>query len=225
MLSATGTRGRISETTNDDLRASGLYHIVSISGLHMVLAAGVLFWSLRGLLAAFPAIALRHPIKKYAAFGAMLGAITYCVFSGAEVATVRSLVMTLVMLGAVLFDRPALAMRNLAISAILVLVAEPEALLGPSFQMSFAAVGCLIAANRVWQDWKATRREPRYGPARRAVPRGSTRPGGRHPPRGAPARERPAPARLAPGSATAISARLLRLSRTSARLRPAISLL
>lgn len=165
----TGKRGLISEATNDDLRASGLYHIVSISGLHMVLAAGVLFWSLRALLAAFPAIALRHPIKKYAAVGAMLGAIAYCVFSGAEVATVRSLVMTLVMLGAILFDRPALAMRNLAISAILVLLVEPEALLGPSFQMSFAAVGCLIGANRVWQDWRAGHPPAEYGAARRTA--------------------------------------------------------
>lgn len=165
----TGKRGLISETTNDELRASGLYHIVSISGLHMVLAAGVLFWSLRALLATIPAIALRHPIKKYAALGAMFGAIGYCVFSGSEVATVRSLVMTLVMLGAILVDRPALAMRNLAISAILVLLFEPEALLGPSFQMSFAAVGCLIAANRVWLDWKAARPEIRRGPAQRAA--------------------------------------------------------
>ncbi|HRE21060.1 MAG TPA: ComEC/Rec2 family competence protein [Rhabdaerophilum sp.] len=164
----TGKRGLIPETTNDELRASGLYHIVSISGLHMVLAAGVLFWSLRALLAAFPSVALRYPVKKYAAAGAMLGAIAYCIFSGSEVATVRSLVMTLVMLGAILFDRPALAMRNLAISAILVLLAEPEALLGPSFQMSFAAVGCLIGANRAWQDWKAGRPRSEHGAMQRA---------------------------------------------------------
>ncbi len=164
----TGKRGLIPEPTNDDLRASGLYHIVSISGLHMVLAAGVMFWSLRALFAAFPGIALRYPIKKYAAVGAMFGATAYCIFSGSEVATVRSLVMTLVMLGAILFDRPALAMRNLAISAILVLLVEPEALLGPSFQMSFAAVGCLIAANRVWQDWRTGQPEREHGATRRA---------------------------------------------------------
>lgn len=160
----TGKRGLISEPTNDDLRGAGLYHVVSISGLHMVLAAGVLFWSIRALLAAIPAIALRHPIKKYAAGAAMFGATFYCIFSGNEVATERSLIMTLVMLGAILVDRPALAMRNLAISALIVMAREPESVLGPSFQMSFAAVACLIGANQVWREWKA-------GPP--APPRGS----------------------------------------------------
>jgi competence protein ComEC len=75
----------------------------------------------------------------------MLGAVAYTIFSGAEVATVRSCLMTLIMLGAVLFDRPALSMRNLALAALVVLAREPETLLGPSFQMSFAAVAALIA--------------------------------------------------------------------------------
>ena len=70
----------------------------------------------------------------------MIGAVAYCVFSGSEVATERSLIMILVMLGATLIDRPALSMRNLALSALIVLAREPETLLGPSFQMSYAAV-------------------------------------------------------------------------------------
>lgn len=160
----TGKRGLISEPTNDDLRGAGLYHVVSISGLHMVLAAGVLFWSIRALLAAIPAIALSHPIKKYAAAAAMVGATFYCIFSGSEVATERSLIMTLVMLGAILVDRPALAMRNLAISALIVMAREPESILGPSFQMSFAAVASLIAANQVWQAWRARNPAPQHGP-------------------------------------------------------------
>lgn len=157
----TGKRGLISDETNDDLRASGLYHIVSISGLHMVLAAGIFFWIARAGLAAIPSLTLRWPIKKIAALFAMAGASFYCIFSGNEVATERSLIMTLVMLGAILFDRPALAMRNLAISALLVLAREPEALIGPSFQMSFAAVACLIAANQVWVDWRGAAQSDR----------------------------------------------------------------
>jgi competence protein ComEC len=142
----TGKRGLIGEDTNDALRAAGIYHIVSISGLHMVLAAGTMFWLARALLAAIPVLALQWPVKKIAAVTAMLGAVAYCVFSGSEVATERALVMTLVMLGAILVDRPALSMRNLALSALIVLAREPEALLGPSFQMSYAAVAALIAA-------------------------------------------------------------------------------
>ena len=142
----TGKRGLISEDTNEALRSAGIYHIVSISGLHMVMAAGAIFWLARALLAAIPTLALLWPVKKIAAAIAMLGATAYCVFSGSEVATERALVMTLVMLGAVLVDRPALSMRNLALSALIVLAREPEALLGPSFQMSYAAVAALIAA-------------------------------------------------------------------------------
>jgi competence protein ComEC len=147
----TGKRGLIEEAANDQMRAAGIYHIVSISGLHMVLAAGVFFWLARAGLALLPAVAETRPIKKWAALVAMAGATAYCVFSGSEVATERSLIMTLVMLGAILFDRPALSMRNLAIAALVVLLREPETMLGPSFQMSFAAVAGMIAANDWWQ--------------------------------------------------------------------------
>ncbi len=136
----TGKRGLITEDTNQILRGAGIYHIVSISGLHMVLAAGTFFWLARALLALSSFAALHWPCKKIAAVVAMIGAVAYCVFSGSEVATERSLIMILVMLGAILIDRPALSMRNLALSALIVLAREPETLLGPSFQMSYAAV-------------------------------------------------------------------------------------
>jgi competence protein ComEC len=141
----TGKRGLISNETNDILRAAGIYHVVSISGLHMVLAAGGVFWLVRAGLALVPMLALAWPIKKIAAGAAMLGVTAYCGFSGWDVAAERALIMTLVMLGAILVDRPALSMRNLALAAILALAREPEALLGPSFQMSFGAVAGLIA--------------------------------------------------------------------------------
>ena len=111
----------------------------------MVLAAGVVFWLVRAGLALVPILALACPIKKIAAGAAMVGVTAYCAFSGWDVAAERALIMTLVMLGAILVDRPALSMRNLALAAILALAREPEALLGPSFQMSFGAVAGLIA--------------------------------------------------------------------------------
>ncbi|MFC4173580.1 ComEC/Rec2 family competence protein [Microvirga sp. GCM10011540] len=134
-------------------------HIVSISGLHMVLAAGTFFWLARALLALAPSLALLWPVKKIAAIAAMLGASVYCVFSGSDVATVRSLIMTLVMFGAILADRPALSIRNLSISALIVLAREPEALLGPSFQMSFGAVAAMMSLVPLMQ-----RARPEAGP-------------------------------------------------------------
>ncbi|HEX8664587.1 MAG TPA: ComEC/Rec2 family competence protein [Beijerinckiaceae bacterium] len=163
----TGKRGLIAEDTNQVLRGAGIYHIVSISGLHMVLAAGTFFWLARALLALSAHAALCWPVKKIAALVAMAGATAYCVFSGAEVATERSLIMILVMLGAILIDRPALSLRNLALSALIVLAREPETLLGPSFQMSYAAVAALIAA----AEWERARRgadEPPGGAVARA---------------------------------------------------------
>jgi competence protein ComEC len=141
----TGKRGLINGETNDVLRAAGIYHVVSISGLHMVLAAGVVFWLVRALLATVPYAALNWPIKKVASAFAMVGVTAYCIFSGWDIAAERSLIMTLVMLGATLVDRPALSMRNLALAAIIALAREPEGVLGPSFQMSFGAVAGLIA--------------------------------------------------------------------------------
>jgi competence protein ComEC len=164
----TGKRGLITEETNAALRAAGIYHIVSISGLHMVLAAGTIFWLTRAGLALIPALALGWPLKKIAAVAAIIGAASYCIFSGAQVATVRAVIMTGVMLGAVLFDRPALSMRNLAIAAILVLAWQPETLLGPSFQMSFSAVVGLIAGAE-WMRDRARDPGPTPGPAGKFV--------------------------------------------------------
>jgi len=142
----TGKRGYISNETNDALRAAGIYHVVSISGLHMVLAAGMVFFLVRGVLVLIPGVALRFPIKQWAAAAAMVGATAYDIFAGSEVATERSLIMSLVMFGAILIGRRALSMRNLAFAALIIVVIEPESVLGPSFQMSFAAVAALVAA-------------------------------------------------------------------------------
>src|SRR4029078_1960817 len=153
----TGERGGIPETTNQAFRASGLFHILSISGLHMVIMAGAVFSLIRLSLAAIPAIALRYPIKKWAAVGAMLGALAYLLISGAAFATVRSYIMISIMFLAVLLDRPAVALRNVALAALLILVVWPESLLNVGFQMSFAAVVALVAA----YEWLRVRDEAR----------------------------------------------------------------
>lgn len=142
----TGERGGISEATNDAFRDAGLYHILSISGLHIAIMAGTVFFSVRLLLACFPAVALRYPIRKWAAAAAALAALGYLLISGSAFATVRSYIMISIMFLAVLIDRPALAMRNVAFAALVILLLFPESLLDVGFQMSFAAVVALIAA-------------------------------------------------------------------------------
>jgi competence protein ComEC len=141
----TGERGGISEATNQAMRDSGLFHVLSISGLHMVIMAGTVFWLVRALLALVPPLALRYPIKKWAAAAALAAASFYLALSGAAVPTVRSWIMMSVVLIAVMLDRPALTMRNVALAALAILVVAPESLFEPSFEMSFAAVVALVA--------------------------------------------------------------------------------
>jgi competence protein ComEC len=111
----------------------------------MAVVAGVVFFPVRALLALFPALTSGFPIKKWAAAAALAAAAFYLLLSGAEVATQRSFFMTAVVLIAVMVDRRAVTFRTLAVAAMIVLVLAPEALVHPSFQMSFAATLGLVA--------------------------------------------------------------------------------
>jgi competence protein ComEC len=150
-----GERGALSTETNDSLRVSGLAHILSISGLHMMLIGGTAFFLVRALLALSPALALTRPIRKWAASAALLVVTFYLALSGGGAATLRAYVMAVIMFAAMLVDRPAISMRNLAIAAFVVLALEPESVTEPGFQMSFAAVAALIAG---WEAWSERRR-------------------------------------------------------------------
>lgn len=89
----TGKRDAITTPVNDALYISSLAHVLSISGYHMAVVAGVVFFFIRAGLALIPSLASRHPIKKWAAGGALLAAAFYLMLSGAEVATQRSFIM------------------------------------------------------------------------------------------------------------------------------------
>lgn len=149
----TGNRSAISDDDEKALRDAGLAHVLAIAGLHMALVGLGLFWVVRAVLAAVPKLALRFPIKKWAACAALCSAAYYLMISGATSASTRAFVMLAMMLIAILFDRPAISMRSLALAATIILALGPESLLEPGFQMSFAAVMSLIAI----AEWEATR--------------------------------------------------------------------
>ena len=113
------------------MRNSGLAHLLSVSGLHIGLAVGILFFLIRAGLALVPAVALRWPIKKWAAGLALLGAAFYMLLSGASVPVVRSFVMAGIVLLAVIVDRQPITMRPVAIAAVAVLLIWPDSLVGP----------------------------------------------------------------------------------------------
>lgn len=160
----TGERGAIPDADEDALRASGLAHILAISGLHMMLVVGTLFWFTRACLALSPDLALTRPIKKWAAAIALIGGLGYLVLSGASIATQRAFIMAAIMLVAVLLDRPAITLRNVAIAASIVLVLTPEALVTASFQMSFAATVALVSAYEALRWWSLSRGESAMAP-------------------------------------------------------------
>jgi len=140
-----GDRSAIPKDVVEAMRESGLAHLLAISGLHMGLVAATLFFGLRGILALVEPLALRYPIKKWAAAAAILGSLGYLLIAGATVPTQRAFAMTGLMLFAVILDRTAISLRLVAWAAMIILALAPEALLGASFQMSFGAVVALVA--------------------------------------------------------------------------------
>ncbi|HMA14488.1 MAG: ComEC/Rec2 family competence protein, partial [Bacteroidota bacterium] len=156
----TGQRGGIPEAVQENVRDSGLAHLLAISGLHMGLVAGLLLFFLRAGLALSPRVALYHPIKKWAASIAAAGAFVYLNLVGANVPAERAFLMVLIVLLAVLLDRRAISLRLVAAAAVVILLARPESLMSASFQMSFAAVTALIAAYEAWQYRRRRGREP-----------------------------------------------------------------
>ncbi|TVR99805.1 MAG: ComEC family competence protein [Rhodospirillales bacterium] len=159
----TGERGGIPPPVMADIRESGLAHLLAISGLHVGLVAGLVFGVVRGGLALVSRVALRFPIKKWAAVAAAVAAIGYAALAGWPIPTQRALLMIGLVLLAVVLDRRGLSMRSVAWAATVILLLTPESLLSASFQLSFAAVVALIAVYEGVRDWR--RRHRREAPS------------------------------------------------------------
>jgi len=155
----TDERRAISVETTEALRQSGLAHIIAISGLNMALSAGIFFVGFRTLLSLFPSVAQAYPVKKIAAAGALAAVTAYFLISGFAVSAERAFIMMAIMLTAVFFDRPSISLRNVALSALVIIAMSPSEIMGPSFQMSFAATLALVAGYALWKE-RPTRDRP-----------------------------------------------------------------
>lgn len=144
-----GEMAGIPEPDMQAMRDSGLAHLLSISGLHIGLVAGIVFGALRALLALIEPVALRWPVKAISALAGLLAALAYTLLVGAPVPTFRSLLMTGLALVAIIVGREPFSMRLIAFAAAAVILIAPDALHGASFEMSFGAVAALIAAYEV----------------------------------------------------------------------------
>ncbi|MFA4893789.1 ComEC/Rec2 family competence protein [Brevundimonas sp.] len=146
----TGQEAWLNPADVDVMRDSGLAHILSISGLHMAVVGGFAFFLIRLLVAAWPWLALRVSGKKVAAIGGLLAVGTYLVVSGAPPPAERAAITASIAFLAILLDRQAITMHALAVAAFVVLLLQPEAIVTPGFQMSFAATAALVALVEAW---------------------------------------------------------------------------
>lgn len=142
---ASGDRGAIATADEDAMRDAGLTHLLSISGLHVSALVGAVYWLVARLLALVPWVALRIRVPLAAALAGALAGLGYTLLTGAEVPTIRSCIGALLVLGALALGRDPLSMRMVAVGGFVVMLFWPDAVLGPSFQMSFAAVIAIIA--------------------------------------------------------------------------------
>lgn len=143
----------ISEKDWEIARLSGIAHLIAISGSHFVLIAGFPFFFVRAFLAAIPYVALRWPIKKIAAAVAMAVSIFYMLLIGSPIPAQRAVIMTCVIMTAIMIDRNPFTLRLAVFAALLLFIVSPESMMGPSFQMSFAAVVALIAFYETTAEW------------------------------------------------------------------------
>lgn len=141
----TGAQGAIPEDDADAMRASGLAHLLSISGLHVTAVVGATMWMVLRLLALSPGLALAWRLPLVAAGAAAVVAVGYTLLTGAEVPTVRSCIAALLVLAALAAGREPVTLRLVAAGALFCLLLWPESLVGPSFQLSFAAVTAIVA--------------------------------------------------------------------------------
>ncbi|HEY0925073.1 ComEC/Rec2 family competence protein [Brevundimonas sp.] len=146
----TGHEAWLDPAEVDVMRDSGLAHILSISGLHMAVVGGFAFFLVRFLVALWPGLALRVSGKKVAALAGLLAVGTYLVVSGAPPPAERAAVTASIAFLAILLDRQAITMHALAVAAFVVLLLQPEAIVTPGFQMSFAATAALVALVEAW---------------------------------------------------------------------------
>lgn len=142
---ASGDRGGIARADEEAMRDSGLSHLLSVSGLHVSAVIAVVYFLAIKLLALWPWLTLRVRLPILAAGAAAAAGIGYTLLTGAEVPTVRSCIGALLVLLALALGREPLSLRMLAVAAICVMLLWPEAVVGPSFQMSFGAVIAIVA--------------------------------------------------------------------------------
>lgn len=141
---AVGLRQDISERQWEVLLSTGTNHLMAISGLHVGLVAGLAFFSLRGLWSCSARLLLRWPSAKAGAVAAILAALVYAALAGFSIPTQRALIMVVVFMLALIWQRHRRPLDGLCLALLLVLALDPLAVMDAGFWLSFAAVAVIL---------------------------------------------------------------------------------
>ncbi len=140
----TGLRGEIAPHTADDYRRSGLAHLMAISGMHLGMLSGALYFVLLAVFVRCGKLPYKVDVRMLAAFGALIAAAGYTLMAGATVPTLRAFCLIAAAFFALLTGRIHLGVRVLALVALALVLFQPYLLLTASFQLSFVAALALV---------------------------------------------------------------------------------
>lgn len=141
---AIGDQDAIAAADWDTFWRTGVGHLMSISGLHITMLAGLAFAASRFLWARLPPLALRLPARKAGIVAGVLAALGYALLTGYAVPAQRTFCMLSVVALCVLADRHGSPSRVLALAALAVVAFDPWAVLAAGFWLSFGAVAAIF---------------------------------------------------------------------------------
>lgn len=139
-----GDREAISDEQNQRFKASGLAHVLSVSGLHLGITVLGFHWLLSLALSLIPVLAERDP-RRIAAWLSLPAAPAYAALTGASPPVLRAAIgASLYLIATGLYRAPG-GWSALGAAALVLLVWSPGMLLDPSFQLSFSTCVGLLA--------------------------------------------------------------------------------
>ncbi len=157
---AIGDRQGITPGQWEVFRRTGTSHLVAISGLHIGLVAGLVFFGVRAVWSRAGGLALRLPAPQAGGIAALAAALVYAALAGFSVPTQRALIMTAVAIGMLLLRRRRSLFDTLMTSLLFVLLFDPLAVMDGGFWLSFCAVATILfgmgaraGAGNWWWRW------------------------------------------------------------------------
>lgn len=144
----------LNKSITNAMRDAGVSHILCISGLHLSLVATILFRSTRFILNLSPRVAFAFNTQVIAIIISSIGSFGYLLLAGSHIAAVRAFIMTFTAMMIIILRRGVISLRLVGLSAIIILLLNPEYILHPSFQLSFIAVIALIAGYKRYDNYK-----------------------------------------------------------------------